>query len=315
MPARTTSRLSNWPIELANAYRALVAGGLWKPYRWLVSGPSIESDAAAERRVISQAAAYLVLDILDDPVARTPGFGVDTPFDFPFPVAAKTGTSRRFTDNWAVGATGAFTVAVWVGNFSGRPMAGVSGISGAGPLLHRAVLATAQRIAPGQLPEPETAGAVPMAICRLSGLAATPECPSLVEWFIPGTEPRGECDWHRHGRVTLPPEYADWADGYEGANVRVAALESPDPGRAHVPSFRIVAPQEGDRYTRPANTDPRYATIALRAVGTADAGPIRWWIDGAEIAASRWQLQPGLHTIRAQAASGEWDEVTILVEQ
>ena len=61
-----------------------------------------------------------------------------------FSVAAKTGTSRHFTDNWAVGAAGRFTVAVWVGNFSGRPMDGVSGVSGAGPLLHRAMLAVAR---------------------------------------------------------------------------------------------------------------------------------------------------------------------------
>jgi penicillin-binding protein 1C len=302
-------------IELANAYRALVAGGVWRPYRWLLDGPSLESDMPEERRVLSNAAAYLVLDILDDPVARVPGFGLDTPFDFPFPVAAKTGTSRRFTDNWAVGATGAFTIAVWIGNFSGRPMAGVSGISGAGPLLHRAVLATARRIAPGQLPGPETAGAIPMAVCRLSGLAATPECPSLVEWFIPGTEPHSKCDWHRHGRVVLPPEYAEWADLHEGGDLLVAAPTTPLSSESSGPPFRIVAPQEGDRYKRPANTDPRYATISLRTVGPADAGPVRWWIDGIEIAAPRWQLQAGLHTIRAQTVSGEWDEVTIVVEQ
>jgi penicillin-binding protein 1C len=302
-------------IELANAYRALVAGGVWKPYRRLVSGPTFESEAPTERRFLSDAAAYLILDILDDPVARMPGFGLDTPFDFAFPVAAKTGTSRRFTDNWAVGVTEAFTVAVWVGNFSGRPMAGVSGISGAGPLLHRAVLATAQRIPPGHLPEPESAGATPMAVCRLSGLAATSECPSLIEWFAPGTEPRAECDWHRHGRVVLPPEYAEWESGQYADDPLLAAPAIAHSGEPSLPSFRIVAPQEGDRYSRPPDTDPRYATIPLRAVGSIDAGPIRWWIDGTEVAAPRWQLQPGLHTIRAQTASGEWDEVTILVEQ
>ncbi|MGD8697719.1 MAG: penicillin-binding protein 1C [Gemmatimonadales bacterium] len=302
-------------IELANAYRALVAGGKWKPYRWLVSGPSLDNDGSAERRIFSEAAAYLVLDILDDPVARTPGFGIDTPFDFTFPVAAKTGTSRRFTDNWAVGATGGFTVAVWVGNFSGRPMAGVSGISGAGPLLHRAVLATARRIAPGLLPEPESAGVIPMDVCRLSGLAATPECPSLVEWFVPGTEPSGECDWHQHGRVVLPPEYAEWAAKNGGHETRLATTRISHSGAPVGPSFRIVAPQEGDRYTRPPNTDPRYATISLRAVGAADIQRVRWWVDGIEIATPRWQLQPGLHTIRAEAASGDWDEVTILVER
>ena len=95
-----------------------------------------------------------MLDILADPVARIPGFGLETPLDFPFPVAAKTGTSRHFTDNWAVATTGRSPSRCGSGNFSGRPMEGVSGVTGAGPLLHRAVLATARRYDPGALPTP-----------------------------------------------------------------------------------------------------------------------------------------------------------------
>ncbi len=53
-----------------------------------------------------------------------------------------------------------FTVAVWAGNFNGHPMEGVSGVTGAGPLLHRAVMATAKRIQPGVLTTPSQVGAV-----------------------------------------------------------------------------------------------------------------------------------------------------------
>ncbi|MBA3260672.1 MAG: penicillin-binding protein 1C, partial [Gemmatimonadales bacterium] len=163
-------------LELANGYRALASGGVWRPYRWhaLAPGESLEPG----RRIAGERSAALVLDILADPVARIPAFGLETPLDFPFPAAAKTGTSRHFTDNWAIAATGGFTVAVWVGNFSGRPMEGVSGVRGAGPLLHRAVLATARRYPPGQLPAPASAGAVPAGICRLSGLRASARCPT-----------------------------------------------------------------------------------------------------------------------------------------
>src|SRR6266487_6392418 len=78
-----------------------------------------------------------------------------------------------------------------------------------GPLLHRTIVLTAQSYAPGALPSPATVGAVPAMICRLSGLRATPECPGMVEWFVPGTEPARTCDWHRGASVHLPPEYAD----------------------------------------------------------------------------------------------------------
>ena len=154
-----------------------------------------------------------------------------------------------------------------------------------------------------------------MAVCRLSGLAATPECPSLIEWFAPGSEPHGECDWHRGGRVILPPEYAEWTERHEPGNDFMVATEQPGSVQSIVQRFRIVTPQNGDRYTRPPNTDPRYASIALRAVGPIDSGPVRWWVDGAETAVPRWLLRPGLHTIRAEAANGESDEVTILVEE
>jgi penicillin-binding protein 1C len=161
-------------IELANGYRALANGGEWRPWTWRVtsdaSGPN--RGARGARRVISPVASAILLDILSDPAARIPGFGTSTPFDFPFPVAVKTGTSRHFTDNWAVGTTRAFTVAVWAGNFSGHPMEGVSGITGAGPLLHRAVMAVSRRVPPGVLATPAEAGAVSEPVCRLSGLRA-----------------------------------------------------------------------------------------------------------------------------------------------
>lgn len=159
-------------LEPANAYRALATGGVWRPVRWREGGPP--AGGAAERREMSPPAAALVLDILSDPVAWLPGFGLETPLDFPFRTAAKTGTTRHFTDNWAVATTEAFTAAVWVGNFNGRPMQGVGGITGAGPLLHRAVLLVGRRYPPGDLPTPAGVGAIPIRICRLSGFARAP---------------------------------------------------------------------------------------------------------------------------------------------
>ncbi len=301
-------------LELANAYRALSNGGVWKPVRWKAAGgeaPEGEAQAGrpAERRIMSRQAAALVLDILSDPVARLPSFGVETPLDLPFPAAAKTGTSRHFTDNWAVATTAGFTVAVWVGNFNGRPMQGVGGITGAGPLLHRAALLVAQRYPPGVLPTPAQAGAVAVRICRLSGLRAGPECSPMTEWFVPGTEPVRSCDWHRGGRVELPAEYADWA---------ADAPHAPGPGpaigaAAGADAFRILSPQDGDGYTFPVGGDPRYATIALRASEGGEGSRVRWFVDGREWRDARWRLVPGRHTVRAVNGHGASDVVEIEV--
>jgi penicillin-binding protein 1C len=326
-------------LELANGYRALARGGEWAPWTWRIreqgtgnreqegrrpAGLSAQREEQQARtaefdgrpttrhaeRVVSAQAAALVLDVLSDAEARAPGFGEVTPFDFPFPVAAKTGTSRHFTDNWAVGVTQGFTVAVWVGDFSGRPMEGVSGVSGAGPLLYRAVLATATRRAPGALPTPEQAGLVPRRVCRLSGLRATPHCASLTEWFVPGTEPTTSDDWERGGRVTLPEEYAEWAARERGrwGGAAFAGAET---------RFRILVPRDGDRFALPAGPEAAYATLGLRAAGGAagesgDAG-VRWYVDGQALRGARWRLAPGTHVIRAVAGNGEADEVRVVV--
>lgn len=291
-------------IELANAYRGIANGGVWRPHRMAVDAQK----SSHEVRFMSSHAAALILEILTDPIARIPGFGAATPLDFPFPAAAKTGTSRHFTDNWAVATTANFTVAVWVGNFSGRPMQGVSGITGAGPLLHRAVLETAQRYAPGYLVRPDEAGLVASNVCILSGMRATPGCPAMLEWFTPGTEPIAHDDWQRDGRTVLPPEFAEWA---AQKNTRLTFAGNTSDADGQHAAERILSPLDGDRYQRPVGVDARYATIPLVA-GAAD--DVRWTVDGRALTAPRWQLTTGTHVITATWPSGAKDSVRVVVE-
>lgn len=295
-------------LELANGYRAIASGGVWRPVKWLLD----DGGDGDTRRVMTPGSAALVLDILADPVARIPGFGPVTPLEFPFPAAAKTGTSRHFTDNWAVAVTGGFTVAVWVGNFDGRPMAGVSGVTGAGPLLHRATLLTARRHAPGVLPVPEQLGARTVAICRLSGLRAGAHCPVSSEWFLPGTAPPDTCTWHTPDGLALPAQYADWAQQARVVGVtgdRSAARR----GAEMISSrFHITSPAAGDVYRFVPGVDRRYATIGLRTAGAPRAGVVRWTVDGRAVRGGRLPLVPGRHRVRA-AAGGVNDEIVIEV--
>jgi len=294
-------------LELANGYRGLAAGGVWSGVEWRDVGPVHQ--ATEDRRFVSAGAAALVLDILADPTARIPGFGIETPFDFPFPAAVKTGTSHHFTDNWAVGVTGGFTVAVWVGNFDGQPMRGVSGVTGAGPLLHRAMLVTARRYQPGELESPRAVGATRVRICALSGLRAVAGCPDLDEWFLPGTAPSQACDWHKGGTVVWPAEYVEWAE--QNGRIEAAPTEAAATKAAAGAQFEIVSPRDGDTYEIPPGMDPRYATIALRVAATPEDGAVRWFVDGRQIHNSRYVLVPGTHVIRAVAASGAADETRI----
>jgi penicillin-binding protein 1C len=301
-------------LELANGYRGLANLGIWRPYTWRAG--TLEAPPQPGRRFASRRSAALVLDILTDPVARIPGFGLESALDFPFPVAAKTGTSRHFTDNWAVGTTGGFTVAVWVGNFSGRPMDGVSGVSGAGPLLHRVVLATARRYPVGALPAPRSVGAVSAKVCLLSGDRPGRSCPTGMEWFAPGQTPTDVCHWHDpDGRVHLPVKYAEWLDRTETRYAPpVSTPHRLAPETRSVEQFRIVSPNEGDVYRMPPGVDARYVTIALRAAGGTGNADVHWMVDGSPYGRRRWPLQPGRHRFRAVSSAGDSAEVTVSVE-
>jgi len=304
-------------LELANAYRALANGGTWHPVTWLAEAASGHAGDAG-RPVLSPGAAALVLDILADPAARLAGFGPGSALELPFSAAAKTGTSRHFTDNWSLVTTARFTVAAWVGNFSGRAMRGVSGVSGAAPLAQRIALVTARRYAPGTLIAPGAVGAVAATVCRLSGLRANPSCPGVTEWFLPGTLPSQSCDWHRPLGLELPIEYAEWiatagatsAQSPAGPATAVIDIAAARPAAGN---FHIISPRDGDRYRVPPGTDPRYATIALRAAGGAPGEPVRWYVNGAPLRGSRWEITPGSHVIRAQTPSGARHDVRIEV--
>ncbi len=114
-----------------------------------------------------------------------------------------------------------------------------------------------------------------------------------------------------NGGVALPAEYAEWADEVE------PALPAPAPASAAVTRsadrFQIVSPLDGDRYRIPPGSDPRYATIALRAAGPGTPAA-RWYVDGARYAGTRWTLIPGTHRIRALGAGGQQAEISITVE-
>ena len=119
-----SGEVSLW--ELVQAYVAMARGGSFLPLH--LTG---EPERLAP---IGDAADWaLVTDMLADPHARAHSFGLHSVLEMPFPAAVKTGTSSDFHDTWTVGFTRDYTVGVWVGNFDGSPMRGVSGVTGAGP--------------------------------------------------------------------------------------------------------------------------------------------------------------------------------------
>ncbi|WP_326914016.1 penicillin-binding protein 1C [Sphingopyxis chilensis] len=124
-------------VEQANAFRTLANMGKWSQVHFL----DVRNDREVARQIVNPAAAFIVGDILADASARADAFGADSALRLPFWAAAKTGTSKGMRDNWCVGFTDRFTVAVWVGNLEGDSMRAVSGTSGAAPVWRDVMLA------------------------------------------------------------------------------------------------------------------------------------------------------------------------------
>ena len=162
-------------LELSNAYRTLANGGL-------AGNVGLQARAPAPpRRVLDAGATFIVGDILSDRAARSLTFGLQNELGTGFWSAVKTGTSKDMRDNWCIGYSDRYTLGVWVGNFDGKPMWDVSGVTGAAPVW-RDVMDYLQRRQPGRMP------AAPATLVR-QRVAYQPALePERAEWFMRGTE-------------------------------------------------------------------------------------------------------------------------------
>lgn len=165
--------------ELANAYRTLANQGSWAPLHFIEQEAPVES-----LRIYSPETSFILSSILSDPNARSIGFGWDSPLETPFWTAVKTGTSKDYRDNWCVGFSQKYTVAVWAGNFDAQAMNKVSGVSGAGPSWFEimSLLHANEKSIPPSPPE------------QVVTKEVRPSWSSSLhkEYFIAGTEPKGE---------------------------------------------------------------------------------------------------------------------------
>jgi penicillin-binding protein 1C len=228
-------------LELANAYACLGRLGEFRPFALIEDDASPKADA---RRVFDPAVSFLIADILSDNAARAQAFGTESQLRFDFPAACKTGTSSNFRDNWACGYTPEFTVGVWLGNFDGTPMRGISGVTGAAPILHEILVHLHEVYGTGWYETPN--GIVSAMVHRVTGKRAgenriAPEKSWMPELFLANHLPAVEAaeDYDEAGRVRLGPEYSSWLespDNWLGASVATTASRA---------ALRITFPPAG----------------------------------------------------------------------
>src|SRR5581483_3160984 len=121
--------------------------------------------------------------------ARYHEFGPGNPLEFDRPVAAKTGTTDDFKDNWTMGYTPHLAVGVWVGNSNNEELNNVIGITGAGPIFHDVMQYANQRykFPPDDFIRPKNVHAG--TVSANTGLVPHPGEQTVTDWYIDGTLP------------------------------------------------------------------------------------------------------------------------------
>ncbi|AOJ04413.1 penicillin-binding protein 1C [Burkholderia mayonis] len=279
-------------LSLADAYRALANGGVARatvdvPAPAAVSVAAVSKStvsaataskpaapparAATGTRVFSEAASYIVTDILADNNARVRTFGFDSPLATRFFSAVKTGTSKDMRDNWAVGYTSRYTVGVWVGNADGSPMWDVSGVTGAAPVW-AAIVGYLHRNLASRAPRPP-AGVEQRRIAFDRDVE-----PARSEWFLAGTA----------------------LD-----TVRLAASVTPGKDGPRAP-LTIGAPTDGTIFAIDPDIPPKHQRIWFERVA-GRAARFSWRLDGKVIGHGdrmAWMPWPGPHRLELVDARG-----------
>ncbi|MHC9544260.1 MAG: penicillin-binding protein 1C [Vulcanimicrobiota bacterium] len=323
-------------LEMVRGYSVFPRGGDWIDDRMVQNVQDSEgcridfSQDGTRHSVFSPQIAYLITDILSDREARVPAFGTCSALDLPFPCAAKTGTSKGFRDNWTVGYTSHYTVGVWVGNFDGKEMKKVSGITGAGPLFRNVMRFLHKTSRPADFYRPD--GIVEFPVCPSSGAVPSRACPQCMkELFILGREPHESCTVHREVTVdtrtgreaasqcperfvkrrvyeVYPPLYAEWMSERRMEMPPPHIEKSDEKRESGISANPVVTyPKDGDIFRIDPILRKEYQIVHLKTVVPESTLRVEWWVDGKCEGKTlypftfEWLLRKGTHKVYVKA--------------
>ena len=191
-------------LDHTSAMGVFANGGVRQPYYSIskviqsTTGTTLyQHTSSPGAQVITPQLAYMMTSVLSDNTSRIPEFfdcnvlqlysnsqqdcydGNRGPVR---PAAAKTGTTQNFRDNWTIGYTTDFVMGVWAGNDDNSAMINVTGVQGAAPIWHDAMLLAEQGHPIQDFQNP--GGLVRATVTYPDGVTST-------DWFLPGTVPGG----------------------------------------------------------------------------------------------------------------------------
>ncbi|HOA41044.1 MAG TPA: penicillin-binding protein 1C [Halanaerobiales bacterium] len=329
------AEISLW--ELSRLYRGLGNYGRFSGLRVLK-----DSGEATEKQLLSPGSAYLVLETLKE--LRRPGLEYYwQDFQSSAPIAWKTGTSYGSRDGWAVGVSPDWTIAVWVGNFAGGEIKGMSGLESAAPLLFKVFNQLEKRQEKNwfELPK-EGLKAIQVSastgyrlkdgpaelVTALAPAAAKPLQYSPYErvFYLNQAETMEVCSlcWDREDlklvqKLVYPPQVYKYL-----GNREIYALPAHNPAcpgvRENNP-IEFIYPQEGSLIFLPRGIDGEYQQLNLEVAHAHQESRLFWYLDNHYLGETvnkhqlNLALEPGWHQLQVVDGRGNSKGISFYLER
>ena len=200
--------------EMTALYSAFANDGNYYPLQWTLndsipanaSAKSLHTKAIHSIPILSAAANYMLTQILSTLHRPDLPNVYDAAQDIP-KIAWKTGTSYGRKDAWSIGYNKRFTIAVWMGNFSGEGVADLSGAATATPLLFQLFNAVDHNANNDWQPPPIDLGV--RFVCAKTGKVPDSFCTEqIIDNYIPGISANALCDHLKEVRVSADEKWA-----------------------------------------------------------------------------------------------------------
>ena len=242
------------PLQMAAAYAMVDNNGVYiEPtfYTKIVDmdGNVVLESKQEEKRMMSEANAYVLKEILTEPVTGDGGTATGC-WISGMEVGAKTGSTDNYRDRWLCGITPYYAGACWFGFDLQETPRGISG-NGAATIWGRVMRTIHEDLESARFERPD--GVMAARICLESGCIATDSCEHTeVEYFATGNIPK-QCEGHQ--KIKICKETGKIATDYCKDVEEKTFLVKPEKEKTN-----LWRTPEEDRYDVPTETCDKHTT-------------------------------------------------------
>jgi len=189
-PSVTLGAVALTPVEIAQMYQTLAAGGhrvRLKTINWVGDrdGRQLARYPIKSKVTVSAQSAYLLNRALREVIISGTGSRLNRDFPSSLGLSGKTGTTGGYRDSWFAGYAGNYLTVVWIGRDDNQPI-GLTGATGA--LTVWAALMKQLTLTPVKLYRPREV--LEFKLDRTTLLLADEHCQDTVQLpFVAGSEP------------------------------------------------------------------------------------------------------------------------------